>query len=540
MDKNKLSKVLCALAISFGLLSAASSTDADLVLTKKNRTDWQRFLEEHQTHKLMLELSARHIPQTIAIVGVNVVPMTDETVLENQTVIVKDGKFTEIGPLDQVAIPKEALVIREAAGKYLIPGLTEGHSHVQLSLSQFLVYVTKGVTSVREMDGFPWMINARELAKRDKLLIPNLYVAGHILSNRAWPFYMTQINRVDQAHQAVREQAALGYDFIKIHNSMPEPLFSAIFAAAKEVGLDVVGHIPNEITIKQAIEAGMRTNEHFKGYLYDMTLEITVQDYLTPTATSELWNAPSFAAYHEHVRGDEATKLVNEENSLRLVPRWMRNSWHETAREPMNALTELRQGTLSKKREIFTNLLQFTDKFFAGTDSGGYAFMVPGYALHEEVRIFEEYWFSAYRGLKTATINPALAMRAEKEMGTVEVGKRGDFVILDKNPLETTKNLKDIWGVGIRGTWLSHADLMKIESALERIFSDKNVIPDLRQESLVTLVEEMKALKSGGFPYPDYLLEEIELFLIASNRNDLAVQVDRLQANPGLPIEILE
>ncbi|HLE57648.1 MAG TPA: hypothetical protein VJB15_11240, partial [Rhodothermia bacterium] len=325
-------------------------------LTKEQQENWDRFWEEHQSHKLMMSLSSEFHPRQLAIVGVNVVPMTQDTLLQDQTVIVENGRFAAIGPTGEIEIPTDETVVVVADAKYLIPGLTEAHSHTQISLSQFLVYLTRGVTTLREMDGFPWMLRAKEMAAQNRLLIPNLYVAGHILSHRAWRFYMTQIDTEEQAREVVREQADAGYDFIKIHNSMPEPLLGAVMASAKDAGLDVVGHVPHDITVSHAVDSGLRTGEHFKGYIIDSNLEITDEDYVAATDGVDFWNTPTFTSYHEHLRGPEAAALAEKENSLRLVPKWLRISWYAQADGPEDDLTELRQTILPKSRKVFGNL----------------------------------------------------------------------------------------------------------------------------------------------------------------------------------------
>lgn len=480
-------------------------------LEQKKQKDWLRFWDENQGHKLIMEFSAEYRPATLAIVGINIMPMSGAGLQKNHTLIVRDGRIAEIGPSSEVHPPKGANVIT-ATDLYLIPGLVEAHSHTDASLSQFLVYLTRGVTTLREMDGFDWMLTAREKAKSGDLLIPNLYVAGHILSNRAWDFYMTQVDTVEDARKYVKEQAADGYDFIKIHNSMPEPMFSAIFDEAKKAGLDVVGHIPGEIKIAEAIAAGLRTNEHFKGYIFDQTLEVTKQDFVTATANSDLWNAPSFSNYHEHLRGPEATALAEEENSLRLVPRWLRRGWLEQAKLPVDELTKLRQSIYPKSRNIYRELRAVTGKFFAGTDTGTYAFQVPGYALQEEVRIFQSLGLSPYKALKTATVNSAIAMRKTAEIGTIEVGRRADFVILSKNPLASTKNLASIWGVSLGGRWLHRDALKRIEDALESAFSNQTPPPEPTLALINDLVREMLVLHKAGFPYPVYYLADVRAF----------------------------
>lgn len=510
-----------------GHATKGPETEVRRASTEQQAT-WARLWEEHQGHKLLMRFSKELRPQALVIEGADVISMAGEAVLEDHSVVVDQGRFVAVGPRSEVSIPQGAKVIAQD-GLYVIPGLTDAHSHTISSLSQFLVYVTQGVTTLREMDGYPWMLRARDRATADDFLIPHLYIAGHILSNRAMDFYMTQVDTVDQARRLVRAQAAAGYDFIKIHNSLPQPLFGAVFEAAGQAGLDVVGHIPNEIKIAEAVRAGMRTNEHFKGYLFDETLEITTQDYLSATRGADLWHTPTFTTYHDHLRGAASLELVSKEDSLELVPRWLRQRWLEQAKQPVDRLTALRQSIYPKSRQIFLALWPITDKFIAGTDTGTYAMMVPGFALQEEVRIFESLGLTPFQALKTATINPALAMRKAAEFGTIEVGKRADFVVLDANPLQGTEHLKDIFGVSLRGTWLPERVLEEIRTSLAAAFRDQNPVPVPSHKELEAFVVEMQALGKKGFPYPAYLLEEIEGFLSALGEGDLAAGIAKLR-----------
>lgn len=486
---------------------------------------WQRFWEEQQAIELLVDLSSEHRPSTLAVVGATLIPMTGERSIADAAVVIVNGKITAAGPSASVEIPEAAEIV-DGTGRFLVPGLTEGHSHTIHSPSQLLVYLTRGVTTLREMDGYPWMLEARGKAASGDLLMPSLLVAGHILSNRAWDFYMTQVDTPEEARRLVTEQAAAAYDFIKIHNSLPEPLWSAVFEAAHESGLDVVGHIPNEITIAKAIHDGMRTNEHFKGYLFDQTLQITEQDYVSATRGSDLWNAPSFVTYHDHLRGAEALEVVGRENSLRLVPRWMRRDWLEQAEQPVDELTALRQTIYPKSRQIFQRLWPVTHNFLAGTDTGSYAMMVPGYALQEEVRLFESLGLTPYEALETATTHAATAMRRDGEFGVVAPGARGDLVLLGSNPLEGTAHLADIRGVAVRGTWLDRAALDEIEGRLSALFSDRTPIPEPTRAALEALVAGAQSLVGRGFPYPRYILDEIGEWLSDLGQDDLAARLN--------------
>jgi hypothetical protein len=89
----------------------------------------------------------------LAFVHVNVIPMDHDEVLEDQTVIVQDGKIAEIGPAATLHVPRGGRRI-ESKGKYLIPGLTDAHVHLQTP-TEFPLFLANGVTTVFNLDGRP-------------------------------------------------------------------------------------------------------------------------------------------------------------------------------------------------------------------------------------------------------------------------------------------------------------------------------------------------------------------------------------------------
>ena len=124
-------------------------------------------------------------------------------------------------------------------------------------------------------------------------------------------------------------------------------------------------------------------------------------------------------------------------------------------------------------------------------------------------------------------MNPARAFRREDEFGTVEVGKRADFVLLERNPLEGTEHLAEIAGVSVRGVFLDRERLATMRGRLVRIFADDNPIPAPTHASLAAWVDQARALWESGWPYPAYTLTEMRELLEALGFDALATDLDR-------------
>ena len=98
--------------------------------------------------------------QRVAITHINLVPMTAEIIMEDQTVLIEGARIAAIGPADKIKIPKDATII-EGRGAYLMPGLADMHMHTmpnwdeQFPISPFVLYLANGVTAVRNLDPRP-------------------------------------------------------------------------------------------------------------------------------------------------------------------------------------------------------------------------------------------------------------------------------------------------------------------------------------------------------------------------------------------------
>jgi imidazolonepropionase-like amidohydrolase len=121
------------------------------------------------------------------------------------------------------------------------------------------------------------------------------------------------------------------------------------------------------------------------------------------------------------------------------------------------------------KRTIDRILLKYLKEaevlFVLGTDAGtGWMGLVPGFSIHDELRILTENGFTPYEAIKTGTVNAAIVveeMNGNGDFGTIEIGKRADLILVEDNPLEDVANIKNILGVMASGRWYNKTMLQK-------------------------------------------------------------------------------
>ncbi|MEP0463395.1 MAG: hypothetical protein ABJD55_18335, partial [Flavobacteriaceae bacterium] len=127
-----------------------------------------------------------------AFVNVNVIPMTGNEVLPNQTVVISDGRITMIAPANTIEFDDDAAII-DGTGKYLLPGLAEMHGHVPPTdppanaprymnmtyvENTLFLYTAAGITTVRGMLGWPNQLELKNKVASGEMVGPNLYLAG--------------------------------------------------------------------------------------------------------------------------------------------------------------------------------------------------------------------------------------------------------------------------------------------------------------------------------------------------------------------------
>ena len=204
----------------------------------------------------------------LAFVGIDVVTMVPgQSVLRDQTVVIRQGRIAALGPRAGTPVDEPVRTV-DGRGLYLMPGLADLHVHLEHfdDPSVLDLFLAHGVTTVRNMDGRPRILEWRRQVEAGEVLGPRIITAGPILDGDP-PLRPdnTAVADPPAARAAVAEQAAAGYDFIKVYTNLSAEAYRAVFAAAAEHGLPVAGHVPRFLDPGDARKAGQASIEHLDG-----------------------------------------------------------------------------------------------------------------------------------------------------------------------------------------------------------------------------------------------------------------------------------
>lgn len=415
--------------------------------------------------------------ETVAIVNVNVVPMSSERVLENRTVVVASGRIAEIGSVNATEIPEGAQVV-DGTDRWLIPGLAEMHGHVTegQELERTLeLFVANGVTVVRGMLGRPSHLELRDSLRAGETLGPRLFTSGPSFNGRS-------VDGPDSAVDMVRRQHDAGYDFLKIHPGLSRAEFEAIASTADELGIRFAGHVPEDVGVPAALEAGIATIDHLDGYmqlllppdvdpsgglggffglfLASAAREERIAEVAAASAEAGVWNVPTEALF-EHVTSPAAPDELAEWPEMHYMPADTVERWKRAKREVQgdpNYDTRLARRAIELRRQLIRALHEAGAELLLGSDSPQ-IFNVPGFAVHRELEYLVAAGLTPYEALRTGTVNPARFFGQEGVFGTVERGAEADLVLLDDSPLADIRNTRRIHGVMLRGRWLNRQEL---------------------------------------------------------------------------------
>lgn len=452
-------------------------------------------------------LSLQAQPKPVAIVDVTVVPMDRERLVEHQTVVVRDGRITAMGPSQSVHFPAAAQQI-DGRGKFLMPGLTDMHVHfvrealperpqtsssntglrsgVPASASKdhdlenrayALMFLANGVTTVRNMWGSETIDALAKEINSGRLAGPHIYSSGPITDGNPPVWESSRIVETPaQADEAVRSDKQKGYVAIKVYNRLSKDGYNAIVAAARRQGLPVVGHAPNSVGLVGAIAARQDSIEHLDGFLPLLAPDGSTSStrpsieelqkadlkklpaLVQAIKAADSWICPTVVVYdlqRTDPVGLEEASFVPPDVFVRYGKMYPNHDVDPRATPQGHAVL---LAIVAALHSGGAHLLLGTDTMKAGT--------LPGYSLRKELENFAAAGLTPYEAIRAGTADAAKFLHQENEFGLVGNGLRADLILVDANPLADVKNVSKLAGVLAGGRWFTAAELNRQQVAL--------------------------------------------------------------------------
>jgi hypothetical protein len=462
----------------------------------------------------------------IAISDVTVIDATGSPPLRHMTVVIEGEWIAEIRP-SNTAPNVDGMRIVDGAGRFLIPGLWDAHVHTFVFPwqpdHQLPLFIANGVTGIRDMGGafpssasdevdagFPMSdVDAIRAAIDSGERVGPRIVAGVMVDGPTpvWPVALA-VRTVEEGRQVVATIAEAGADFVKVYTLLPREAYLAIAEAANERDFPFAGHVPIAMTAGEASDAGQRTIEHFSDSLlpYCSTAEDEILTELRAAAAGpnpiQGYAAAFFAAIPRLLATFDRGKVValahrfvanqtwftptlivgrnaalagdpvlTADPRLRYMPPEIVAAWLPPADVATPAPTPevLAFGPhLMATGEAMTQTMQRSGvALMAGTDVG-LPFLFPGFSLHDELALLVQAGLTPLETLQAATRNTAQAVGLGDDLGTIEVGKLADLVLLEADPLTAITNTTQIAAVVANGRLLEKPDLQTLLVAAEQ------------------------------------------------------------------------
>jgi imidazolonepropionase-like amidohydrolase len=394
--------------------------------------------------------------------------------IADATIVIRDGRIVAVGPADKIAIPADADV-RDLAGHSVTPGFVMVHEHLFYPVAPRAygamfdtfpkLYLAGGATTVRtggSVSPFADLNTRRDIAE-GRAIGPDLDVTAPFLNGPA--LFAPQVHRIQDAAQAremVRHWDALGVTSYKGYMHLTREQLAAIVEEAHARRHKVTAHLCS-VTYAEAAAMGIDNLEH--GFLAST-------DFVADKAPDVCPPGPAMQASLDALAVDDPRMDALQK---RLIERKVAITSTLTVFEtfapgrPLASpaglellVPELREQYVARwsainaqKSNVWGRLLpkgmawekRFADAgglLLAGTDPTGYGGVIPGYSNVRQVELLEEAGFTRAQALRIATLNGAVYLGRDRDIGSIAPGKRADLVLYEGKISQDPQALRKI------------------------------------------------------------------------------------------------
>lgn len=451
-----------------------------------------------------------------AFTHVNLLPMTAEIVLEDQTVLVAGDRIAQVSPANVLELPPCTTIVN-GQGAYLLPGLADMHVHLyEESLhdwpkSPLDLYLAYGVTTIRDSGANPiiggrdgsFALELREQIEAGQVDGPTIYSPGLIIKGIE-----------PNMHREAAKRKAAGFDYLKSYNELTPGQFATLMGAAAEFDMYAYGHIPYRVGLEEAAAQGLDEIAHVEEIGFELIFN---QDRPLRRLSQEQWVAligagyatvpgfesgsfdetsftgvygPALDAVIETLRENDlavtATVALGEIITQKLfapetylarpeiayLPGWYPASVRAGQDKHQLIFTGYEEAAVWKNemdRYILLRLHEAGIPIVVGTDAGtDHLGIVAGPSVHDELHLLTENGFTPYEALQAATINPAQIVArmtgGASDFGTIEAGRCADLILVSENPLTDLATLRAPLAVMAHGRYYPAESLQVLRS----------------------------------------------------------------------------
>lgn len=427
------------------------------------------FVDKQNTNYLKVKNIKFANNNSYLITNVNIIPMNQDTILVDKMVYIKDGIINNIA--DNIII-KDVEIIN-AKDKYLTPGLIDMHVHIW-DRYELGLYLSNGVTAVRNLWGMPMHLRLKEDINNDEIISPMFFTTGPKLTG---PEFIgddnLQLVNPTEAKEKVISYKKRGYDFIKTYYGLTEDIFDAVIEQATISDMDIVAHPSQKVPYSYHFNPQIKSIEHAEeiiqqplNYTLDtLKLKEVINDFakskhssFSPTLT--VYNNIYQMLIDDNILESEQLQFMNplikRVDSKAQFERW----YHTKIKD--SSIVKVIKNQHDFHLRIINKLHEAGVTFICGTDAG-IGVTIPGFSIHQELAFYKEAGLSNYEVLKTATINASQTHLIMNNMGTIEVGKVANLILVDNNPLADLSGLQNPSTVFIKGRKLNRKTLDSFE-----------------------------------------------------------------------------
>ena len=375
---------------------------------------------------------------TTVFQNATIITMEGDEVIKGGTLVVSNNKIVSIGKENDVKIPKNAKVI-DCTGKTIMPGIIDVHGHLgnfRFGISpkkqwHYYANLAYGVTTAHDPSSNSEMVFAQsELIKAGEMVGPRLFSTGTILYGADGDFKAV-VNSLEDAKSALRRTKAYGAFSVKSYNQPRREQRQQVLQAARELNMLVVPEGGSFFYHNMNMVIDGHT-----GVEHNLPVAPLYDDVINIWKNTKAHNTPTLIVNYGGVNGEyyfyEKTKTWEKDRLLNFMPRGMLDS-------------RARHRTIIPQEE-YENGHILTSKSCTKLQNAGVNInlgahgQLQGLGAHWELWLIQQGGMTNHQALKTATINGAVYLGMDDEIGSLKEGKLADLIVLDKNPLENIRN----------------------------------------------------------------------------------------------------